>query len=134
MRRPRARIIQAFQSRVDFQHRVGADCDMTHFASFAAFSFAIQVDRSASYGHGDSNGAEEVHHAFFAVGAAEQVDHSRGLNTESGGSEGQVEDGTEVIFKLGSVAGFDGVVARVVGTGSDFVDEQVAWTGKVMCQ
>lgn len=67
---------------------------------------------------GARKGMDRVH----GGGAADDVEHCGGGDFEGGASEGQLEDGAEVVLVLGSMAGFDGVVSRVVRTRGDFVD------------
>lgn len=63
-------------------------------------------------------GLEGVHRS----GAGDDVEHDRRGDFECGASERKPKDATEMVFVLGGVAGFDGVVPRVMGTRGDFVD------------
>lgn len=63
------------------------------------------------------------------MGAAEDVEHDCGGDDGADGILGErgheAEDGEELGFVLGHCwAGFDGVVAGVVGTRSDFIDDE----------
>ena len=77
---------------------------------------------------GERSGGKGVN-GVHRSGAADNVEHDGGGNFERGASEGEPEDGTEVIFVLGSVTSFDGVVPRVMGTRCDFVDVYCAFRG-----
>jgi len=105
----------------EFRVRIGGDGDVPHLPSSPAFGLSIEVDGSSgdekSSGYALVDGVE-------GGGLADEVDGRGGGDSKGGGSEREGGDGSEVVLELGGVAGFDGVVTRIVRTRSDFVDEE----------
>lgn len=95
------------------------ESNVPHFSTRPALGFTIQVNGATGDGEcGGGEGLNEVHGG--RVG--DDVEHDGGWDFEGCASEGEPEDGAEMILVLGSVAGFDGVVPRVVRTRGNFVD------------
>jgi hypothetical protein len=61
---------------------------------------------------------------------SEQVDHRRGGRAHADVAEGEVEDAAQVVLELRGLAGFDGVVARVVGAWGELVHQYLTGRGQ----
>jgi hypothetical protein len=124
--RPRKERSELTDLVANFGVRSAHDRDVTHLPSLPAARFPVEVNRRAEFdGFGDyTGGLEEV--GTGVGGVTEEVEHGSGGGDELDGGEGVGEDGVEVGGVLGDVAGFDGVVTRVVGSGSNLVEEERA--------
>ncbi len=94
---------------------------MSHLPRFPAFRLPVKVDVCSGYRKsGVNHGLDFIH----GRRGAKDVDHCCGGDSKRGRSEGEGEDRTEVILELGGLASFDGVVAGVMRSGSDLVEQE----------
>src|SRR3954470_22073175 len=99
--------------------RLAEHGQMAHFAQWRAGGFSVDVNLSA----GDVEGFVDAKRRAGAFAVAEQVDHDGSRKAHGGGTERPAENSAQVIFELGTGAGFNGVVAGVVDARSEFVNE-----------
>lgn len=99
---------------------------MSHLAALAAAALAVEVYSGAHRDRLLYDAVREEEVVCRRGGRTEEVEHTGGGRGEGYGREGNGEDCEEVGGVLGEVAGFDGVVARVVRAGSDLVEKKRA--------
>jgi hypothetical protein len=97
---------------------------VSHLATFATLCLAVEVHARTGHAEREICKVEELGHV---VRRAEKVEHGGGGYVERGRADGEGEDGAEMIFVLGGLARFDGVMARVVRSRRDLVHEDLAF-------